>query len=87
MKVKRAIVVTLTSAWAWALASQFKVLRQSFFCMLWARHCQANYPVRGQVLLLNTSVAAILLRRCIYFYVSAEMYHMLCLLIYIYIYI
>ena len=31
-KVQRAIVVTLT----WALASHFKVLRQSFF-MLWAR--------------------------------------------------
>ena len=50
MKVQGAVVVTLMSALAWALASHFKVLRQSFF-VLWARHCQVSYPVRGQVLL------------------------------------
>ena len=49
-EVQRAILVTFpsVSAWAWALASHFKVLRQSFF-MLCARHCQANHPVQGQV--------------------------------------
>ena len=52
MIVQGAIVVTLTSASGlpseWA--SQFKVLRQSFF-MLWA-----SYSVRGQVLLRFSSL-------------------------------
>ena len=33
MKVQRTIVVTLTSAWALALVSHFKVLHQSFYFM------------------------------------------------------
>ena len=32
MKEHRTVVVTLTSAWAWVLASHFKVLHQSFIC-------------------------------------------------------
>ena len=32
MKEHRTVVVTLTSAWAWLLASHFKVLHQSFIC-------------------------------------------------------
>ena len=35
---------------AWVWASHFKVLCQSLF-MLWVRHCQGSYPIRGQVLL------------------------------------
>ena len=48
--MQRAIIVTLTLGFAWALVSHFKVLCQSFL-MLWARHCQASYPVQRQVLL------------------------------------
>ena len=40
--------MSLTSALTLAWASHFKVLK---FFMLWARHCQASYPVRGQDLL------------------------------------
>ena len=51
MIVQGAIVVTLTSVLASSSASTWashlKVLRQS---MLWARQCQASYPVWGQVL-------------------------------------
>ena len=59
--IQGAIGVTLPSASALALASAsyFKVLRDFFFFfMLWARHCQASYLVRGQVLfiLIGTKV-------------------------------
>ena len=40
---------------AWALASHFKVVTSKLF-MLWARHCQASYPVRGQQAMFNAVV-------------------------------
>ena len=56
-KVQRAIVVTLTVVTltsTWALVSHLKVLHRSLF-MLWLRHCQVSYFVRGQVLFIISS--------------------------------
>ena len=50
-----AIVISLMLA----LVSHFKVLHQSFF-RLWARHCQASYPVQGQVLFDGATIRGII---------------------------
>ena len=46
MKVQRAIVVTDNGCWRHTLKFYVKVF------LLWARQCQASYPVWGQILLM-----------------------------------